>query len=80
MVETRSVAEWLIDGARTAATPQAVLEQLCSRLVDGGIPLWRVGVFVQTLHPDIIGRSFRWRADTGVEIGEARFDILETDE
>jgi hypothetical protein len=32
--EIRAVAEWLIDGARSAPQPQQVLTQLCERLVD----------------------------------------------
>ena len=49
-------------------------------MVDGGIPLWRVAVFVNTLHPDVIGRAFIWQVDTGVKVSEAQYDILETDE
>ena len=30
--EIRAVAEWLIDGARSAPQPQQVLTQLCERL------------------------------------------------
>jgi len=39
--EIRAVAEWLVDGARSATLPQEVLSQLCDRLVACGIPLWR---------------------------------------
>ena len=35
--EIRAVAEWLIDGARSAPQPQQVLTQLCERLVACGI-------------------------------------------
>jgi len=58
----RAIADWLIDGARSAPLPQEVLSQLCERLVACGIPLWRVAVFVNTLHPQIIGRRFVWRS------------------
>ena len=44
--DTRTVAEWLVDGARSAAQPQQVMAQLCDRLLCCGIPLWRVAVFV----------------------------------
>jgi len=37
-------------------------------------------VFVNTLHPDVVGRAFIWQADTGVKISEAKYDMLETDE
>ena len=74
----RAVADWLIDGARSAPQPQQVLAQLCERLVACGIPLWRVAVFVRTLHPNVMGRRFIWRPGAEVEIAEAPFELLET--
>jgi len=65
------VVDWLIGGARSESTPEDVLQQLCSRLVKAGIPLSRVAVFVHTLHPQIMGRQFLWRAAEGVSVIEA---------
>ena len=59
--EIKAVVDWLIDGARSAPLPQQVLAQLSERLVACGIPLWRVAVFVRTLHPNVMGRRFIWR-------------------
>jgi adenylate cyclase len=78
--EMRAIADWLIDGARSAPQPQEVLSQLCDRLVACGIPLWRVAVFVNTLHPQIIGRRFIWRPGADVEISEGRFGLFDTAE
>ena len=44
------------------------------------MPLWRVGVFVRTLHPDIFGRNFIWKPGAEVEVGTVDFDILDTPE
>src|SRR5262249_41567378 len=52
--DTRAVAEWLVDGARTAAQPQQVMAQLCDRLLCCGIPLWRAAGSVSALHPPIV--------------------------
>src|ERR1700726_4159093 len=52
--ELRKLTDWLMDGARSAPTPTALLSQTCERLVDAGVPLWRVAAFVQTLHPDML--------------------------
>ena len=76
---TQSAVDWLIDGARSAANAPAVLAELCERLTAHGIPLWRVAVFVQTLHPNVIGRRFLWRPGADVEIGEASFEVLDQD-
>jgi adenylate cyclase len=78
--DIRATADWLIDGAQSAPLPQQVLDQLCGRLVACGIPLWRVAVFVNTLHPQIIGRRFVWRPGADVEISEGRFGLFDTPE
>jgi adenylate cyclase len=75
----KAVVDWLIDGARSAPQPQDVLAQLSKRLVACGIPLWRVAVFVRTLHPNVMGRRFTWRPDAEVELTEAPFELLETE-
>jgi adenylate cyclase len=71
---------WLIDGARSAQTSEAVLVELCERMVVVGIPITRVGVFVSTLHPDVFGRSFIWKRGAKVAVGEADFSVPETEE
>jgi adenylate cyclase len=76
--EIKEIADWLIDGARSAPLPQQVLAQLSERLVACGIPLWRVAVFVRTLHPQVMGRRFIWRPGTEVEVSEAPFELLES--
>jgi adenylate cyclase len=76
----KAVVDWLIDGARSAPLPHEVLSQLCDRLVACGIPLWRVAVFVNTLHPQIIGRRFIWRPGADIEISEGRFGLFDTAE
>lgn len=78
--DTGSVVDWLMAGAVSASLPQDVLAELCDRLVACGIPLWRVAVFVRTLHPHVSGRRFLWRPDAAVEVGELAFDRLDTAE
>jgi adenylate cyclase len=76
----KPLLDWLLDGARAAERPDQVLQKLCDDLSAGGMPLWRVGVFVRTLHPDILGRGFVWRPGQQVEVGTANFSILESDD
>jgi adenylate cyclase len=76
--EIKEVADWLIDGARSAPQPAQVLAQLSERLVACGVPLWRVAVFVRTLHPQVMGRRFIWRPGTEVDVSEAPFELLES--
>jgi adenylate cyclase len=74
------ITDWLIDGARSASSPTQMLAEACEGLVRAGLPLWRVGVFVRTLHPDIFGRNFIWRPGTEVVSGTAGFDLQDSPE
>ena len=78
--ELQQITDWLIDGARSAASPPRMLAETCERLVQAGLPLWRVGIFVRTLHPDIYGRNFIWRPGAEVEVGSVDFNILDRPE
>ncbi len=78
--ELQKITDWLIDGARSAPTPPQMMAEACERLVRAGLPLWRVGVFVRTLHPDIFGRNFIWRPGAEVEVGTVDFAILDSPE
>jgi adenylate cyclase len=78
--ELQRLKDWLIDGARSAPGPTRMMAETCERLVRAGLPLWRVGVFVRTLHPDIVGRNFVWRPGAEVVTGTANFETLESPE
>ena len=64
----QQVTDWLIDGARSATTPTLMMSEACERLVQAGLPLWRVGVFIRMLHPDVFGRGFFWRPGSEVMV------------
>src|SRR5580698_9914850 len=78
--DLQNLTDWLIDGARTAVSPAAMMAEACERLVAAGLPLWRVGVFVRTLHPDIFGISFVWRHGGEVVVTPANFDVRDSDD
>jgi adenylate cyclase len=79
-LDFQKITDWLIDGARSAPSPPQMMADTCERLVQAGLPLWRVGVFVRTLHPDIFGRNFVWRPGAEVEVGTVDFHILDSPE
>jgi adenylate cyclase len=76
--DVQKLSDWLIDGARSAASPAHMFAEVCERLVLAGVPLWRVGGFIRTLHPDIYGRNFIWKPGAEVEIGTVDFKILDS--
>ncbi|PJG53138.1 adenylate/guanylate cyclase domain-containing protein [Bradyrhizobium forestalis] len=74
------ISNWLIDGAWSSVEPAEMIADFCERLVAAGLPLWRFGIFIRTLHPEIFGRNFIWKQGEDVEIGSVDFEILETPE
>jgi adenylate cyclase len=77
--ELQKLADWIIDGARSKPVPAEMMAEVCERMLQAGLPLWRVGFFVRTLHPDILGRNFVWRPGQEVVIGTVDFDIRESE-
>ncbi|MET0676093.1 MAG: adenylate/guanylate cyclase domain-containing protein [Bradyrhizobium sp.] len=76
--ELQKLTDWLIDGGRSAPSPVRFMAECCERMVAAGLPLWRVGVFVRTLHPEIYGRNFIWKPGSEVELGTVDYHILES--
>ncbi|TAI62102.1 adenylate/guanylate cyclase domain-containing protein [Bradyrhizobium sp. Leo170] len=79
-IDIRGIADWLIDGARSTPVVTDMISELCGRLVAAGIPLWRVGFFIRTLHPEIYGRNFIWKPGEAVVVGSVDYDIKQTPE
>src|SRR5262249_3466867 len=48
------------------------------RLLEGGMPLWRVAVFLRTLPPHIMGRAFFWQPGGPGRVEAASYGLLET--
>lgn len=80
MSDIREVLAWLAGGALSGPNSEDVLAQLCQRMVEAGVPLWRAAVFVTTLHPDVMGRRFLWQAESGVTVSNAFHSLVETDD
>jgi adenylate cyclase len=76
----QEIIDWLVDGARSVPDLAQLLGNVCERVAACGIPIWRVGVFVRTLHPDVFGRSYIWRLGKAVESGAADFTLPDTEE
>lgn len=80
MNDIQTIADWLIDGARSAPTSEAVIAELCDRLLDCGFPIWRVGLFILTLHPQIMGQRFLWTPGQPVDVEDGSFEAFQSEE
>ena len=80
-LDVESVVDWLVAGAPGAPLSQDILLRLLEKLVECGLPIDRAAVFVTTLHPNVMGRGFFWqRGATDVEVGEAPYSMLDSEE
>jgi adenylate cyclase len=78
--DTKTIVDWLVDGARSTVRTQDALGELCDRLLGCGIPIWRVGLFVLTLDPLVMGQRFLWKPETGVDVTSAPFEAFLSEE
>jgi adenylate cyclase len=79
-LNVQPVIDWLADGAPPSRLAHHVMHETCRRMVAAGLPLYRVGIYVRTLHPNVLGRGFVWQADRDtVEVNEAAHDLLESE-
>jgi adenylate cyclase len=53
----------IVDAGLAGAGEAALVGEFCRRAADIGSPIARVTVVVDTLHPMLEGRAFRWRCD-----------------
>jgi adenylate cyclase len=56
---------WLLGAARRIESTVEFVDELCWRLVAGGVPLTRVTVSLPTLHPQFLNNGYRWSRATG---------------
>jgi adenylate cyclase len=58
-----SIEKWVTKAGLTGMTELELLHGFCHRLVAVGLPIARVNIVIDTLHPIHEGRVFRWRRD-----------------
>jgi adenylate cyclase len=61
---------WAIEAGIAGMPELDLLRGFCERLAAQGVPIARVQLIVDTLHPIHEGRVFRWRADQALEVVE----------
>jgi len=71
--EIDAIVTWLIDGAPGSDGGEQLMPLLCERLVAAGLPLARLRLSIQTLHPDVAGVTTVWRPNENVQYGIASF-------
>jgi len=67
---------WLLDEASTSTAADHFLAALGARLIADGVPLVGGALTLAVPHPMIAGRTWLWRADTGVVIEALGFGTM----
>ncbi len=62
---TNPLVHWLVHEAWQAPSSQELVRRLSETLVAQGMPVARLRVMVQTLHPQLFANAYTWQADTG---------------
>ena len=74
------VGVWLIEEGWQVSGVAEVVRGLCEGFVASGLPMWRLNLFVRTLHPEVMGASYLWqRGESEVGVFEAGHEVLESD-
>jgi adenylate cyclase len=68
------IAGWITEAGLAGHSEPAILDGFCRRAVMAGCPIARAGIVIDTLHPVLEGRAFRWRGD---EAGKERTEVVE---
>ena len=61
--KAKDAGTWVVEAGLAGTSEQELLRGFCERLRDGGMPIARVLVGIDTLHPLYEGRIFRWYRD-----------------
>jgi adenylate cyclase len=80
-IETRvhgdPLARWLVTEAYKITGTAALVRAIGEHLVAAGIPLYRLGYFQLTLHPELAGKGYTWRRGHDTETGSAPHGLLQ---
>ena len=55
---------WITEAGLAGRSEADALEGFCARVIDLGVPLARVNIVIDTLHPVYEGRAFVWKCKT----------------
>ncbi|MEM1199463.1 MAG: adenylate/guanylate cyclase domain-containing protein [Pseudomonadota bacterium] len=63
----KELTDWLVGEARLSGDGVAIVEELGRRLVDAGVPLWRLRVAQRVANPLLAAWGVIWRSDAPTE-------------
>jgi adenylate cyclase len=73
------MAEWLSDHGGHRYSIEEVAEHLGELSAQDGLDLFRVGFSLSDYHPEVIGRTYNWYKDRGVEVQDRQYTPRRSD-
>jgi adenylate cyclase len=78
-VSESKMAEWLSDHGGHRYSIEEVAQHLGELAREDGIDLYRVGFSLSDYHPEVIGRTYNWYKDRGVEVQDRQYTPKRSD-
>ncbi len=69
------LVDWLMREAWEAATSEELIARFTRRLVEGGVPLFRLNVLIGTLNPQVVGTAYVWKRDSELSVTNLRHEV-----
>jgi adenylate cyclase len=70
------LAQWFITDAYRITDTAELVKASGEKLVEAGIPLYRLAYFQTNLHPELAGKAYTWRRGRGVVVGTATHGLF----
>ena len=78
--DTNPLVDWLLNRAWKAKTSPELVNALAEALVRQGFPLWRLRLFIRTLHPQLFAYGYLWqRGVDEIEEFQASHENIQSD-
>ncbi len=72
---TGDVQRWLMEVPHVEDGGEGFATALAGRLIESGLPLWRVSYALMTKHPEVLWRTVQWKA--GAVVVRDGADVVE---
>lgn len=75
------LSDWILRDAGACSSRRELVQQLGSKLVESGVPVYRLNITIWSLHPQIAGANFNWRRNTDtVSVSEPSHDLFTSEQ
>ncbi|MEW5851543.1 MAG: adenylate/guanylate cyclase domain-containing protein [Myxococcota bacterium] len=73
--KAHTLVHWLVRDS-TSLSLEQMTEELCTRLIAAGVPVWRMFVPIPTLHPEVFGRGCIWKRGGRMQAQKVSHDFI----